>query len=55
MGNNTGLYFAQNCLDHPEIRSAGFRITEGPLYFGRRSLRLLDSPSKRNHLYHYDS
>ena len=51
MGNNTGLYLAQNCLDRPGIRSTGFRITEGPLYFGRNSLHLLDSPSKRNHFY----
>jgi hypothetical protein len=55
MGNNTGLYLVQNCLDQPGILSTGFQITEGPLYFGRNSLRLLDSPSKRNHLYHYDS
>jgi hypothetical protein len=55
MGNNTGLYSAQNCLDHPKIRSTRFRITEGPLYFGRNILRLFHSPSKWNHLYHYDS
>jgi len=55
MGNNTELYLAKNCLDHPGIRSMGFRITEGPLPFGRNSLRLLDSPSKRKHVYRYVS
>jgi hypothetical protein len=30
---STGLYLAQSWPDHPGIRFAGVRITEGPLYF----------------------